>query len=184
MKQLRVLFLIAPLLLLSAAVAKADTISGSGTWGDGAPTTDESAPGDTWSFSFVVSDPATDATPLGSDAFTTEEISDFSFSLDGTPITATLTSVTFYDTTDSGMFDLDLSNGDVVSLYGAQVFNNFPPDPTFAGGTYPVQIAMDDASAEGTGSVTIMTAPEPGSLALLGLGMLAIGLVRKRIALV
>ena len=183
MKTMRALFLTAALgLLLCASAAHADDIvTGSGTWGDGTPATPESAAGATWSFSFTVSDPATDATPSG-DGFLTQQISDFVYLLNGTPISATLLDAVFYPSSDLGLFDLDFSDGNTVNLYGDQVYAGTPPpDMTFLPGNYSATVGMngDDTTGNGTVSITPTTAmPEPATLPLLCLGLLALVLTR------
>lgn len=187
MRHIRGFLLVAPLLLFSAAVSRADTVTGSGTWASTAPTTTESAPGATWSFSFMLSDPATDAFPDGG-GYLTSQFSDFTYSLGGVAISPTLTNILFFPTSENGMFDLTFSNGDVVSIYGAQVYAGSPPPGiTFIGGVYAVNIAMMDAVIPtGSGTVTIATAattPEPATLALLAFGAIALALLRKKVAL-
>src|SRR6516162_7747278 len=99
MRFTRALLFAVSVLLFSVSAAKADSvISGSGTWGHVAcdpsdpstpdpctPMTPESAPDASWSFSFVVSDPATDATPNGG-GFQTQQVSGFVYLLNGVPV--------------------------------------------------------------------------------------------------
>jgi len=185
-KYLRTFLAITSLLLLFAAVSRADTVTGSGTWGSETPTTTESAAGDTWYFSFQVSDPVTDASGSGG-VFSTEEFSDFVYLLNGVAITPTLTAITFYDEASFGLFDLDLSDGNIVSLYGDQVYAGTPPpDMTLVGGVYSAGIAMNDSDlpdGSGSGTVKIATTPEPGTLALLGLGSMVVAFRRKKMGL-
>ena|SRR5208282_1616605 len=184
MKNIRMLLLIGPL-VLSPSISKADSVTGSGTWGPNTPTTTESAPGDTWSFAFQLSDPVTDAC-CGNGLFQTEQFSDFTYLLNGTPITPTLTTIIFYAAAGFGMFDMGLSDGNLVTMYGDQVYaGNPPPDATFIPGVYAVSSAMNDAAlgvGTGSGTVTISTAPEPASLALLGFGAFAAMLARRKTA--
>lgn len=179
MKIARVLLITVSVLLLSVSAAKADSvISAIGTWGDGTPTTSESAPGATWSFSFVVSDPATDATPNGG-GFETQQVSEFAYFLNGSPISVTLLDAIFFDVPDLGLFDLELSDGYTISLYGPQAYGGTtPPDMTFMEGVYPATAGMNDALPTGSGTVTITAAPEPATLSLLALALFGLFLTR------
>ena len=178
----RALLLVASALLLSVSAAKADDIiSGSGTWGDGTPTTTESAAGATWSFSFVISDPATDVFATGA-GFETHQVSDFVYTLNGTPISVSLADAAFFTPDDFGLFDLDLSDGNTISFFGDQVFGGTPPpDMTFLAGNYPATVAMNGGDVTGSGTVTISpvtTTPEPATLLLLGFGFFGCVLLR------
>src|ERR1700674_3893297 len=128
MPTLRSLMLFSILVLVFGLTdAKADsvTMSASGTWGAGTPTTTYSAAGDPWSFSFNLSNPVTDATldsVLG--GFVTHQFSNFSYFLNNGLVatTADLTGVELFPSTNLGGFDLLFGNA-TVSLYGAQLYN-------------------------------------------------------------
>jgi len=194
MKIARILLLAASVLLLWASPAKADTVSvitGSGTWGDGTPLTPESAPGVTWSFSFTVPNPVTDAIDFGGQghAFQTEQVSGFSYLLNGAPVAATLLNVVFFDAEDFGLFDLHLSDGNVVSLFGtdsedAQLYTgNPPPVMSFINDTtFSADASMNDADPTGGGTVKITSmvvpTPEPATVSLLGMALFGLLLTR------
>lgn len=66
-----------------------------------------------------MSDPATDAIS-NEGGFETQQVSDFVYLLNGSPISVTLLDAVFFDGPDLGLFDLELSDGNTVSLYGPQ----------------------------------------------------------------
>ena len=152
------------MLTVTAALAGEVTISGSGTWDDTAPTTTYSAPDTSWSFSFMVPNPL-DANP-------TSMVSDSVYLLGGSPVGAPLASVTFFDSGLGGLFDMNFSDGAVVSLYGAQVFD----DNTLAlfPGTYAATIGYADGASAGSGTVTLAGVPEPSTLVGLSIGLLCV----------
>jgi len=194
MKIARILLLAASVFLLWASAAKADGVSvvtGSGTWGDGTPVTPESTPGATWSFSFTLPDPVTDAIDFGGGhAFQTEQVSAFSYLLNGAPVAVTLLNVVFFDAEDFGLFDLHLSDGNVVSLFGtdsedAQLYTgNPPPVMSFiTDGTFSADASMNEANpTTGGGTVnivsTIVPTPEPATVSLLGMALFGLVLMR------
>jgi hypothetical protein len=158
------------------AAAQTYTVTESGTWSSTTPVvTDFSAPGDTWSVSFQVTD-----TPAKTDAnkFTTV-ISNFVYTLDGTVETAVSTAAdgtdaTFYDTKKDGgiSFKLDIKKyGDVTFLlYGAQAYTGTTSAPTITPGDYTlasgdyVKFTGDDQVPLG-GSFGILV-PEGGAALL------------------
>jgi hypothetical protein len=98
-----------------AGDAAAGTVffSGSGTWGDSAPSTPYSAPDESWSFSFDLPN------PIASNP--TFQATDFVYDLNGSPVSTPLSSVKFFPVANAGLFDLNFSDGGVVSFYGADV---------------------------------------------------------------
>ena len=113
-----------------ASPADADVnITSVGLWGDNTPDTPFSAPGGLWAFSFNLENNPIHSNP-------TNEITNFSYELNGVKISSTLFSpfvtAEFFTTDDAGMFDLIFQNGDVVSLYGADIGTSL----TFAPGVY------------------------------------------------
>ena len=200
MRFTRVLLFGVLVLLLSVSAAKADTvISASGTWGTAACTppsciAPEYAAGGSWSFSFHVSDPATDVVDISGGTggqFQTHQVSDFVYLLNGAPVAVTLPDADFFDAANLGLFDLDLSDFNTFTLTGPQVYAGSPPPTmTFIPGVFKadlVQIfpetAVEGIDLTGNGTVTITSSttsvPEPGTLLLLGVALF--GLLFTRI---
>ncbi len=126
-----------------------------------------SGPDATWSFSYLETTPLAPAAdgPLGSPT-------GFSYDLNGTPVPEPLLSVEYSSQANDGLFTLSFSGGDVLALYGTQVYDaarNLVP------GVYAATIDADQTLpaplGEGSGTVTISTVPEPASLALVGVGL-------------
>jgi hypothetical protein len=160
---------IAGLVLLLQGAASADVvlISGSGTWDTVAPTTPVSAPGATWSFSFDAT------TPIASDGTTT--FSNFSYLLNGSSVSETLTAVQFFSTGDFGLFSLFLADGNFLGFYGAQVYDT---TSNLISGIYPAAIDVNQTALPlgvGTGVIHIGAVPEPSSIVSAAIGLVLIG---------
>jgi hypothetical protein len=161
-------------LLVSSAQAQAATalISGLVLWGAGTPTTEYSKAGEATAFSFDLPD-------VGSNP--TSDITNFSYSLNGTAVAATPTQIAFFTAgAAGGMFDIDFTN-DVVSIYGADIGSSGTIGP--AGG-YPVTAALNDALINtGTGfglvTVTLSGVPEPATWAVMFAGFGGIGVAMR-----
>jgi hypothetical protein len=121
----------------------ARTISASGTWGEGTPITPYSAPGGSWSFSFDLPN------PISSNP--TDQATHFSYIANGTAFFFPFIGVKFFPADLAGMFDLTFPDGDVLSLYGADIGTSL----TLVTGTYDVEAGMLFNSASGIGTVTV-----------------------------
>lgn len=144
----------------SAAIV---TFSGSGTFDAGAPTSVYSAPGESWAFSFslpnpISSNPTTDATG-------------FTYSLNGSPVADSLSSITFFTSGQSGLFDLNFASGGVVSLYGADIGSTL----TISTGSFPATIGLDGGAAIGSGVVNVGAVPEASTWAMMLAGFAGLG---------
>jgi hypothetical protein len=155
------------LALAPAANANPISITGSGTWDIGTPTTAYSESGASWYFSFELPDPI-DENP-------TTQVTNFTYDLNGTPVINSLPGgVLFYSVAQEGGFDLfaplDSSSGaTVISLF-------FPEDVgsnlSIVFGSYDATIALNDGDLPGSGSGTVNITPEPPSIILFGTALL------------
>jgi hypothetical protein len=155
-----------------AGDAAAGTVffSGSGTWGDSAPSTPYSAPDESWSFSFDLPN------PIASNP--TFQATDFVYDLNGSPVSTPLSSVKFFPVANAGLFDLNFSDGGVVSFYGADVGSSL----TLIPGTYPATSGLNDLfPAVGSGTVTLTAVPEPSIWAMMTLGFACLGFAAFRV---
>ena len=161
-------------LLFLSNVAHAALISGAGTWSAATPTTAFSQPNASWSFSFNLPDQIA-ANP-------TVEASNVSYFLNGQLVSTTLQGVRFYPAAADGLFDLIFGNTSIVTLYGGANGPDVGSTLQLAYGTFDAHIAMNGgfSSDNGTGTVTLSAVPEPGTYAMLGLGLGLIGLVARR----
>ena len=195
------------LLVLSlwAAGAKADTatIAGTGVWGSSAPTSDWSAPGETWSFSLTLSNPAPATSLNGTLEMLVTDISSFSYTLNGLAVNIQPSGVVFFPSSEDGGLDIqftaagiDATNGIACSsssvcsfnVFASQLFSGNPPNITIQSGLatavdFDYTASGDDTNPAGTGSVstftvTTISTPEPTTVSLLALG--ALGLLTKR----
>jgi len=120
-------------------------------------------------FPITGGDTTTDITHSGGLAFTdagiTTDISDFTINLSTDTITGNVNSATGSTTTF-----FDIGAGDVLTL-----------DPTLAGALSSIYgIPNLTGATIGTATIDAVTTPEPASLALAGLGMLAAGYLARR----
>jgi hypothetical protein len=152
----------------------ARTISASGEWGDGTPFTPFSAPGASWSFSFDLPN------PISSNP--TSQATHFSFLTNAPTASHTIffpsVGLKFFPTDLAGMFDLTFPDGNVLSLYGADIGSSL----TLVAGTYDVEAGMQMLPASGSGTVTVSAlgvgvtgfgagaVPEPSTWVMMALG--------------
>jgi hypothetical protein len=160
----------------SPAEAASVNITAVGTWGDGTPDTPFSQPGAPFAFTFDLEN------PIPSNP--TNQIRNFSYILNSVEISDILFSpfvtVEFFTADDAGMFDLIFQNGDVVSLYGADIGTSltFSPGVDFAAAgmqmepatgiaTVIVRVATGDVGVTGFGAGAV---PELSTWVMMALG--------------
>ncbi len=83
------------------------------------------------------------------------------------------------DAGGGGFFLFDTFQG--ILSFGSQVYSGTEDTPTFLEGTYSLPDIFSGSDPNGTATLTIKSVPEPSSLMLLGMGMLALlGLALKK----
>ncbi len=87
--------------------------------------------------------------------------------------------LTFSSLPYGGFFLWDNYQG--VLSFGSQLYSGTEDAPTFLEGTYSLPDIFSGSDPNGTATLTIKSVPEPSSLMLLGMGMLALlGLALKK----
>jgi hypothetical protein len=150
-----------------SASAREITISGSGVWAANAAVTTESAPNESWSFSFDVPNP-TDTNPTAS-------LSNFSYALNGVTVATGTPFLTLDDSTNGGLFDLFFQDGTDIAFVGPDI-----SDPIQSSNGEPITPGEFAAVSEvnfgdPAGSGTIDAVPEPASWMLLLVGAGLVG---------
>lgn len=175
---------------LMASAARSAAVIGSGVWASNAPTTAYSAPGEAFTFSFLLPNDFT-AAYQNPNVYITAQESDFKFSLNGVALpvgissvpigdcngldTGTLCGVDFFPTSVNGGVGLDFTDHTVeflgidIGSQGAIKFGtssyviNIDYRPSTVNGQIP----------EGYGMITVV--PEPAAWTMLLAGFAAVG---------
>ena len=155
-------------------------VDGSGTWGAGTPTTAYSAPASTFAFSFSLPNP-TASNP-------TDQLSNFSYTLQGATVAGMAPFVTFYDATNGGLFDLTFATPAVDLTFQGPVIATNPTSGgpvTISTGTFAATAGLNFATTPtGQGTITVAAAaapvPEPASWALMLPALIGAGFLFRR----
>ena len=178
----RVLMVFALLVLVLPAHAGTILYSDNGTFSAATPTTTFSGPNRTWSFSFQVdSSPVVSVNP----GFGFSPVfSNFSYSLDGSPVAVTPTSLSFFNAASGGGFSFCLINTPApctaLSLNdsgGPQMYTGLDSAPTMLTGGFAVHTTFAVGRTLYTQPDTTVQAaalPEPSTLLMLAAGLLAL----------
>jgi len=164
-------------LLQPLVLAGTLTVASSGVFSGGVPTTSWSAPGDSWAFSFTVSD-----TPAVSnvDSFGFDVTSaSFSYVLGGVTVATTPARIRFFDAGAGGLLSINFVDTSsppdgfpVTGLVfdGAAAFSNTTANPTIVAGSYTASggafyaggPAVQDLTGDVVNISTAASAPGPG----------------------
>jgi hypothetical protein len=182
--------LLLPVFALCSVSANANIISysDSGTFSSSVPSSTFSAPSETWAFSFQADNkPAVSDVGMGGFDFA---FSDFSYSLNGSPVAITPTFIRFFSGGNGGGFEICF-NGTTVATCSDDLGTGFFTTQMYSGPTSAPTLLPGPFDLDEFGVVvnsigfdlpnTIVQAnevPEPSTLLPLAAGLLALGLRR------
>lgn len=182
----RVIVSLATTMLLAGVRCSAGTLTltDSGVWASGAPTSIESAPGESWSVSFQV---ASSPTPINftTGVQTVVPITNMIFDLNGLAVQSEPSGGSVELFTGEG-FRLIFSNNDALQIQDTtQLYSGTEASPTVLAGSYPPDFPnnaflFDDATSvfynftSNNIVITSATTPEPSSFLLFGAGLAAL----------
>jgi hypothetical protein len=179
-----------PVVAFCSVLAHADTISygDSGTFSALIPNSTFSAPSDTWAFAFQAdSDPTVSDVGMGGFDFA---FSNFSYTLDGSPVAITPTFVRFFSAANGGGFEICFSGTTVptcseglgTGFFNTQMYTGPTSAPTLLPGSFDLDEfgAVVDSVGFDLPNTTVLASavPEPSTLLPLVAGLVALGLRR------
>jgi hypothetical protein len=175
-----------------AARGAEDLVSFTGSWGivSQSQVTSYSVSNEAFSFSFDLPSPIANQTinDSGFLLYATTQATNFVYNLNGSPIALILSQVAFWTTSEGGFFDLDFADGGSINFTGGPGVLGVLDSPlTLQTGTFSIPtIGINGGIVEtpgfgGAGTLTITSAPEPASFALLGTALIGLRAVRRRV---
>jgi hypothetical protein len=173
--------------LLFASVGSASPllVQESGVWGSSAPSTTWSAPGESWSYSFLIDSNPTPSTYLPGDNFVAP-FNNFNYFLNGVPVATTPDTIEWYSTNNEGGL-INIYFGGILTfkVYGAQAYSGSEDSPTILPGVYPlaggsVFLSAGNTDQPITGNLTITAVPEPATIGMMLMGVAALAGLRFR----
>ncbi len=182
--------LLLPAFALCWVPAHANTIfySDSGTFTASTPSSDFTAPSETWSFEFQAnSNPVVSEFGMGGFDFA---FSDFSYSLDGSPVAITPTFIRFFSAANGGGFavcfdgttEATCADGLGTGFFTTQMYSGPTSAPTLLPGPFDLDEFGGVANSVGFNlpntTVQATETPEPSTLLPLAAGLLALSVRR------
>jgi len=161
---------------MQIGMASPVTVSASGTYSGQTPNSFFTAPGAAWSLSFV-----TDSNPSVSEAafgiYFSPSFIDFTYSLNGSPITMTPEDITFWVNSSNAPYILTLSicwssscvggTTEGIAFDTVQLYTGSTLAPTIGPGVYPTsEFFIDDGSSYGEPNTTVRISSTPEPLTL------------------
>jgi hypothetical protein len=167
------------------------TLTSSGIWANGAPTSTESAPGESWSLSFQVD---SNPVPLNytTGVQTVVPITNLIFDLNGSPVQTEASGGSVELFTGEG-FRLYFPDGDALQIQDiGQLYSGTEASPTVLPGNYPAAMQSTNAFlyvsstssfyyfSSNSIAITGAAVPEPSSFLMFGAGLAALAAVAAR----
>jgi hypothetical protein len=164
------------LLLASVGSASPLLVQESGVWGNSAPFTTWSAPGESWSYSFLIDSNPTPSSYSPGDNFIAP-FNNFNYFLNGFPVATTPDAIEWYSTNNEGGLINIYFGTTLFKVYGAQAYSGPESSPTILPGVYPLAGGSVFQSAGNpdqplTGYLTIT--PEPATIGMMLMGVAAL----------
>ena len=152
-------------------------ISGSGTWDASTPTTPESAPGNSFSFSFDMPNPFSGTS--NGQGLVTSQGTNLIYDLNGNPVSVGLSYEVFYPSSYGGLFTIGFTDGNYLGVFGPDIGSTGTLTiGTFSAG-YSVN-SQDEFTPQASGPGSVSGVPEPSSLTLFGAALFGMGWIAQK----